>query len=181
MDARRTEFPETGRGAELDPAIGLDLSRAGLYASTAVITPSSYQQFATAFDGIVDSGDTLAAPYIAFLAKSIEKFDPNASRGLLNKLAIKYPNNRYVSDAVISNLQDQEQLFQSAISVSVSDQNALINKQLARVLTAVRSAQGNRNPEMLKKEFPKARYCSLPYARPATAPMAAALNRSHRH
>lgn len=127
----------------------------GLYASTAVITPGSYQLFATAFDGIVDSGDTLAAPYIAFLAKSIEKFDQNASRGLLNKLAIKYPNNRYVSDAVISNLQDQEELFQGAISASVSDQNAVINKQLTRVVTAIRNAQGNRNPEMLKKEFPK--------------------------
>lgn len=127
----------------------------GLYASAAVITPGTYQQFATAFDGIVDSGDTLAAPYIALLCKSIEKFDQNASRGLLNKLVIKYPNNRYVSDAVISNLQDQEELFQGAISASVSDQNALINKQLTRVVTAIRSAQGNRNPEMLKKEFPK--------------------------
>lgn len=127
----------------------------GLYASTAVITPGSYQQFATAFDGLVDSGDTLAAPYIAFLAKSIEKFDQNASRGLLNKLAVKYPNSRYVSDAVISNLQDQEELFQGAISASVSDQNAVINKQLTRVVTAIRNAQGNRNPEMLKKEFPK--------------------------
>jgi mono/diheme cytochrome c family protein/glucose/arabinose dehydrogenase len=127
----------------------------GLYASAAVITPTSYQQFATAFDGMVDAGDTLAAPYIAFLCKSIEKFDQNASRGLLNKLAIKYPNDRYVSDAVISNLQDQEELFQGAISASVSDQNALINKQLTRAATAIRNAQGNRNPEMLKKEFPK--------------------------
>lgn len=127
----------------------------GLYASAAVITPGTYQQFATAFDGIVDSGDTLAAPYVALLCKSIEKFDQNASRGLLNKLAIKYPNNRYVSDAVISNLQDQEELFHGAISASVSDQNAVINKQLTRVVTAIRSAQGNRNPEMLKKEFPK--------------------------
>nr|WP_295922509.1 c-type cytochrome [uncultured Dyadobacter sp.] len=127
----------------------------GLYASASVITPGSYQQFATAFDGIVDSGDTLAAPYIALLCKSIEKFDQNVSRGLLNKLAVKYPNNRYVSDAVIANLQDQEEVFQSAISALVSDQNALINKQLTRAITAIRSAQGNRNPEMLKKEFPK--------------------------
>lgn len=127
----------------------------GFYAATAVITPGSYEQFVTAFDGIVDSGDTLAAPYIALLAKSIEKFDQNASRGLLNKLAVKYPNNRYVSDAIISNLQDQEEAFQGAISASVSDQNAVLNKQLTRVVTAVRSAQGNRNPEMLKKEFPK--------------------------
>lgn len=127
----------------------------GLYASASVITPGSYQQYAAAFDGIVDSGDTLAAPYIALLCKSIEKFDQNVSRGLLNKLVVKYPNNRYVSDAVISNLQDQEEIFQGAISASVSDPNALINKQLTRAITAIRSAQGNRNPEMLKKEFPK--------------------------
>lgn len=127
----------------------------GLAVAPSVITPTSYQQFASVFDGMVSSDDTLAAPYVAFLCKSIEKFDPQTARGLLNKLAFKYPNNRYVSDAIISNLQDQEEVFQSAILASVSDPNAVINKQLTRVVTAVRSAQGNRNPEMLKKEFPK--------------------------
>jgi mono/diheme cytochrome c family protein/glucose/arabinose dehydrogenase len=127
----------------------------GLAVSPSVITPTSYQQFASVFDGLVSSNDTLAAPYVAFLCKSIEKFDPELSRGLLNKLAFKYPNSRYVSDAVISNLQDKEEVFQSAILATVTDPNAVINKQLTRVVTAVRSAQGNRNPEMLKKEFPK--------------------------
>ncbi|WP_353720395.1 c-type cytochrome [Dyadobacter sp. 676] len=127
----------------------------GLYASAAVITPTSYPQFVTAFNTMVDSGDSLSAPYIAFLSRSIEKFDPNAARGLLNKLAVKYPNNRYVADAVISTLQGQEEAFQSAIAGSVTDPNAVLNKQLARVVTGIRNAMGNRNPEMLKKEFPK--------------------------
>lgn len=127
----------------------------GLYASAAVITPASYPQFVTAFNAIVDSGDTLAAPYVAFLTKSIERFDASSARGLLNKLAIKYPNNRYVSDAVVSALQDQEEVFQSAIASSVSDPDAAINKQLTRVVNGIRNAMGNRNPEMLKKEFPK--------------------------
>ncbi|WP_439557706.1 DUF7133 domain-containing protein [Dyadobacter sp.] len=120
-----------------------------------IISPASYKQFASLFDQMVDQNDTLAAPYVGFMAKSIAQFDTVASKSLLTKLATKYPNNRYVADAVISNLQGKEELFQSELTASLSDQNLLVNKQLQKVITAVRSAQGNRNPEMLKRQFPK--------------------------
>jgi mono/diheme cytochrome c family protein/glucose/arabinose dehydrogenase len=126
-----------------------------LSVSPSIMTPTSYKQIASALDGIVNENDTLSAPYVAFLCKSIEKFDPVISRGLLTRLATKYPNNRFVSDAVISNLQDQEEVFQGEVSASLTDPNLIFNKQLTRVVAAVKSAQGNRNPEMLKKEFPK--------------------------
>ncbi|MCE6987857.1 c-type cytochrome [Dyadobacter sp. CY323] len=127
----------------------------GLSATPAVLTPGSYKQFASAFDGLIDNNDTLAAPYIAFISKRIEAIDTTASKNLLTKLAAKYPNNRYVADAVISNLQDREEPFQSELLASAGDPNSLLNKQLTRVVTAVKSAQNNRNPEVLKKEFPK--------------------------
>jgi mono/diheme cytochrome c family protein/glucose/arabinose dehydrogenase len=127
----------------------------GLAASPALMTPSSYQQFASAFNTMIDANDTLSAPYIALISKTIAPFDTAMSRTLLTKLATKYPNNRYVSDAIISNLQDQEEVFQTEISASLSNPDFLVNKQLQKVITNVRSARGNRNPEMLKKEFPK--------------------------
>jgi len=120
-----------------------------------MMNPSSYRQFASAFETMVNENDTLAAPYIAFICKSMETFDSTASHNLLTKLATKYPSNRYVSDAVISNLQDKEEMFQNEITASLSDQNLLFNKQLQKVIAGVKNAQGNRNPEMLKKEFPK--------------------------
>jgi mono/diheme cytochrome c family protein/glucose/arabinose dehydrogenase len=127
----------------------------GLAAAPALMTPSSYQQFASAFNTMIDANDTLSAPYIALISKTIAPFDTAMSRTLLTKLATKYPNNRYVSDAIISNLQDQEEVFQTEISASLSNPDFLLNKQLQKVITNVRSARGNRNPEMLKKEFPK--------------------------
>ncbi|SKC06404.1 DUF7133 domain-containing protein [Dyadobacter psychrophilus] len=127
----------------------------GLAVSPALMTPGSYKQFVSVYNTMVDANDTLAAPYIALAAKTIQPFDTTASRSLLTKLAIKYPNNRYVTDAIISNLQDQEEGFKSEISASLSNPDFLINKQLQRVITTVQGARGNRNPEMLKKEFPK--------------------------
>lgn len=127
----------------------------GLTASPALMTPSSYQQFASVFDTMIDANDTLAAPYIALISKTIAPFDTAISQNLLTKLATKYPNNRYVSDAVISNLQDREEDFQTQISASLSNPDFVFNKQLQKVVTNLRSARGNRNPETLKKDFPK--------------------------
>ncbi|MCE7068492.1 c-type cytochrome [Dyadobacter sp. CY326] len=127
----------------------------GLAVSPALMTPSSYQQFASVFNTMIDENDTLSAPYIALISRTIERFDSSVSRGLLTKLATKYPNNRFVSDAVISNLQDQEEAFQTEISASLTNPDFTFNKQLQRVVTNLRSARGNRNPETLKKDFPK--------------------------
>ncbi|WP_031527106.1 DUF7133 domain-containing protein [Dyadobacter crusticola] len=127
----------------------------GFAATPSIITPASYRQFAALFEEMVDQNDTLAAPYVGFMAKSVSKFDTVASKNLLTKLVTKYPNNRYVADAVISNLQGKEEMFQTELTASLNDQNLLVNKQLQKVITSVRSAQGNRNPEMLKRQFPK--------------------------
>ena len=127
----------------------------GLTAVPSVITKDNYTQFASAFDQLLVRNDTLAAPYLAFLAPSIKTFDAKASNDLLKKLAVKYSQNRYVSDAVISNLQDEEETFQNQITASVGDPNFTVNKQLQRAIANAKSALGNRNPELLKKEFPK--------------------------
>ncbi|MCE7060113.1 c-type cytochrome [Dyadobacter sp. CY343] len=126
-----------------------------LAVAPAIMTPGSYQQLTTVFDDLITNNDTLSAPYVAFLCKNISKFDTVISKNLLTKLATKYPNNRFVADAVISNLEGQEEIFQTELTASLNDQNLVINKQLQKVITGVRSAQGNRDPAMLKRQFPK--------------------------
>jgi mono/diheme cytochrome c family protein len=120
-----------------------------------VINGENYAQFVSAFDQILVQNDTLAAPYLAFLAPSLKAFDQTASNNLLKKLAVKYPQNKYVSDAIISNVQDHEEMFQQEISVSLKDQNLTINKQLQKAIANAKNTLANRNPEILKKEFPK--------------------------
>ncbi len=124
-------------------------------ATPSVITPTSYKVFASAFETMINENDSIAAPCIAFLCKNIETFDQPAANTLLVRLATKYPSNRYVADAVISNLHDREEIFMNEVSPLLPTESTTFSKQLQRIITTVRSAQANRNPELLKKEFPK--------------------------
>jgi mono/diheme cytochrome c family protein/glucose/arabinose dehydrogenase len=127
----------------------------GLTAVPSVISKDNYQKFTNALDLIVSSGDTLSAPYVAFLAPFIKNYDSAASMDLLKKLSLAYPDNRYVSDAVVSNLQDDEESFLTSLTASLKETDRTITKQLQKTIANARSAAANRNPEVLKKQFPK--------------------------
>ncbi|GAB3920438.1 DUF7133 domain-containing protein [Larkinella terrae] len=127
----------------------------GLTAIPSVITSASEPKITASLTKLLDANDTLAAPYIGFLAHSIAEFNPSAAHQLLTRLSKAYPQNRYVADAVTSNLQDQETQFEQELVASVSDQNATIYKQLRRATATAKNALANRNPEVLKKQFPK--------------------------
>ncbi|RRB04758.1 DUF7133 domain-containing protein [Larkinella rosea] len=126
-----------------------------LSAVPSVITATSEPKLTASLTKLLDSKDTLSAPYIGFLAHSIAEFNPSAARQLLTRLSAVYPQNRYVADAVTSNLQDQEVQFEQELTASVSDQNATIYRQLRRATATAKNTLANRNPEVLKKQFPK--------------------------
>jgi mono/diheme cytochrome c family protein/glucose/arabinose dehydrogenase len=120
-----------------------------------VLTKTSYTQYLPVLTQMLEQKDTLAAPYVAFLAHYIQPFDPSAADKLLAKATETYPNNSYVADAVISNLEGRESVFLSQVTASVPDTNTAIHKQLQRVTAYIANKQASRNPEMLKKQFPK--------------------------
>jgi mono/diheme cytochrome c family protein/glucose/arabinose dehydrogenase len=120
-----------------------------------VINQDNYKTYSSALDKMIDRDDTLSAPYIAFLANNIQHFDKTAANSLLLKVAKKYPGNRYVTDAVISNLQDHEDDFKNELSASLPDSSLLIQKQLNRAIAQASNTKSNRDPKMLVKEFPK--------------------------
>lgn len=126
-----------------------------LTAVPSVINKESANVFASALDQMVVQKDSLAAPYIGFLAHFIQKFDTVKRKELLAKLIAAYPDNRYVADAVISNFQDEEEAFQQTLTASLSNADFAVNKQLQRVIANVKNGRGNRDPEMLAKQFPK--------------------------
>lgn len=126
-----------------------------LAAVPSVINEQNYKSYADALNQLVEKNDTLAAPYVAFLAKNIQSFDKSASNAILLKLALKYPSNRYVADAIVSNLQDQEDIFKHELATSLKDSTLLIQKQLNRVIAQAANTRGNRDPQALLKEFPK--------------------------
>ena len=64
-----------------------------------LIDSSNYRQYLPVLNKLIDNNDTLAAPYIAFITN-----DPK----LLTQLSRKYPNNKYVADAIISHQVNKE-------------------------------------------------------------------------
>ncbi len=126
-----------------------------LTAVPSVLNKESANIFASALDQMIVQKDTLAAPYVGFLAHFIQKFDAVKQKELLAKLISTYPNNRYVADAVISNFQDEEEAFGQTLTASLANPDFAVNKQLQRVIANVKNGRGNRDPEMLARQFPK--------------------------
>lgn len=126
-----------------------------LTAVPSVINQNNYKQFTVSLNGLLEKNDTLAAPYLAFLAPSIKEYDRKGAHDLLKKLATTYPSNRYVADAVISNLQSDEEDFLAELNTTLPGADYAITKQLQKAISNAKSAAANRNPEILKKQFPK--------------------------
>lgn len=120
-----------------------------------ILDKNNYKQFLPVLQQMVDNNDTLAAPYVAFLVHSIQPFDASSSHKLLTDLVKKYPNNIYVADAVISNLEGKEQSFYKEVKSINPDTSLAINKRLEKVIDDIAKAKNNANLEKLAKQYPK--------------------------
>lgn len=120
-----------------------------------VINEITYKQYIPVLEQMIVQNDDLAVPYITFLVPFIRSFDKIAADNLLQSLVKKYPDNRYVADAVISTLQGREEIYQKEIARSLPDTNLVLHKQLQRVIIAAQNVLRNRDPRALVKEFPK--------------------------
>lgn len=120
-----------------------------------VIDEITYMQYLPALAQLVAQNDTLAAPYVGFVANYIRPLDKAAADKLLQQLIKKYPGNSYVAGAVISNLQDREEAYQQTLAALLPNTKLAIHQPLQRVITTLQNARASRNPEALKKEFPK--------------------------
>ncbi len=119
-----------------------------------VMNRKAYKQFLPLLKWMADQKDTLAAPYIAFLAQHIRRFNPYAANRLLFKIVKQYPSDIYIADAVISNLQGKEPAFLKKINLLYSDTAMIIKKRLHKVLDDIANSKNKTDPG-LKKEFPK--------------------------
>ncbi len=120
-----------------------------------IINKNNYKDFANVLQQIVNSNDTLAAPYIGFLANTIKPFDANAAHSLLINLVKKYPQNVYVADAIISNLQNKEKAFQKEVKRIYPDTSLVINKRFEKLQKDIANAKSRSNMEKLIAMYPK--------------------------
>ncbi len=130
----------------------------GYAAIPSVLEKGNYAEKMSEFLNINYASSEQNAPYIALLngyvyphKNKIGKLDvvQNAS-----EMALRYRNNRYVVDAIISTIPGHEDALLNDITKK-TDTNSVLYKRLASVIKHRNDRLKNRNPETLKKEFPK--------------------------
>ncbi|MES2829335.1 MAG: c-type cytochrome [Bacteroidota bacterium] len=120
-----------------------------------VINTSSGKVFANALLSVFGEGDVRLMPYIGYALYYLKPYQPKVAEELLLRLAIKYSNNNYVADAVVSNLAFREEAFKASLTKTLPDTNLRIHKQLQKVINSIRATQKNRDPAALAKLYPK--------------------------
>ncbi|QNF33975.1 c-type cytochrome [Adhaeribacter swui] len=120
-----------------------------------VLTKTTYKSYLPVLQQLVAGKDSIAAPYVAFLLPTLQPLDQKATNQLRQQLVKNYPNNPYVTDAIISSLQDHEETFQKELRALAPDSSLAINKKLQGVIANIRSTHANKDPKVLLKEFPK--------------------------
>jgi mono/diheme cytochrome c family protein len=118
-----------------------------------VMTGGNYKEFLPVLFAMLNENDTLAAPYLAFLSPHIRAFDPAAANKFLMELSKKYAGNIFISDAVISNLQNKEAGFYKEFTGINPDTSLVLSKRLKKIVDDMAKKKAN-SPD-LAKEFPK--------------------------
>jgi mono/diheme cytochrome c family protein len=120
-----------------------------------VIKQSTAAGYVNALNNPALLNDKLAAPYLALLAKTIKTYDSNAADAILNKLVKTYANDKFVADAVISNLEGREEVYQKQVLKQLPDTSLIINKQLKTIVTNKFNASNNNDPRETERKFPR--------------------------
>lgn len=120
-----------------------------------VLSKANYKQYVPALEQLVAAGDSLAAPYVAFLTYYIRPLDKVAANRLLQQVAKQFPDNKYAADAVASTLEDREEAFKKQLTASLPNTKLAIHQSLQRVITSRQNALFSRDPKALARAFPK--------------------------
>jgi len=98
-----------------------------------IMTRENYKEFLPVLFTMLDENDTLAAPYLAFLSPFVKVFDTRVASKLLLDLSKKYASNSFISDAVISNLQNREAAFYKEFTGLNPDTSLVLSKRLKKI------------------------------------------------
>lgn len=118
-----------------------------------VLTRENYKEFLLVLTAILDENDTLAAPYLAFLSPHIQSFDSAEANKFLLALSKKYASNVFISDAVVSNLQNKEAGFYKEFTAINPDTSLVLSKRLKKIVDDM--AKKKVNAPDPAKEFPR--------------------------
>ncbi|GAA4313551.1 hypothetical protein GCM10023143_23890 [Compostibacter hankyongensis] len=123
----------------------------GLTAATAMLSAANAAQWLHTGGALLQKGDTLLAPYIAFMGAAATQFAKAPAEALLLDAAKKYKDNRYVADAVISGLSGEEEKFLARFRKETSDSSCVFARRLKKVISdiAKKKAQSTKTDKRL--------------------------------
>ncbi len=95
------------------------------------------------------------APSVAYILPFFAKYDPSGAKAILTSIWQRYPNDKVIADAVISNVADKEQQLLTAITTWNTDTNLVVRRRLEKVLVDISNHRKARLDEALIKEYPR--------------------------
>ncbi|QMU29028.1 DUF7133 domain-containing protein [Adhaeribacter radiodurans] len=120
-----------------------------------VLTKKTYKSYLPVFNKFITQKDSLAAPYLAFLVSYIQPLDKTAGKNMRQQLVKTFPKNKFVADAIISTLPEQEETFQKELIAFAPDTTLVVHQQLRGVIANIKNARASKDPKVLLKVFPK--------------------------
>lgn len=122
---------------------------------SSVLHKQNYRMFLPILQSGIDTKDTLEAPYIAFVLHALAGIDAPAAHRMLLELIRTYPDNIYVSDAVISNLYNKENEFYTEARSIHPDTGLAINRRLKTIREDIARNRNSHDSKELIKAYPK--------------------------
>lgn len=120
-----------------------------------VMKKNNYFSYLPILEQMVKQKDSLSAPYVAFIAGSIQDFDEVVADDLIKKVVKAFPDDVFVADAALSSLEGKEEIFWNGLVAESPNVPFVMEHRFERVLQNIKDMQKEREQELLKKEFPK--------------------------
>ncbi len=99
--------------------------------------------------------DKLVAPYIGYIMYYVQQYNLEAANQMMMKLVSKYSSDKYVADAVISNLQNKEESFLQEVIKTNPDTTTMFAKRLRKVIDDIAKTKNQANQAKLAELYPR--------------------------
>lgn len=120
-----------------------------------ILDKNNYASYTPLLQQMIQQNDSMVAPYIGFIVNKIKPFNAKTADDILLALVKQFPNNPYVADAIISNLQDKEEAFYKRIEKTIPDTSLAIHKRFKKTLKDIENNKVAANSKQLKAQFPQ--------------------------
>ncbi|GAA0559555.1 DUF7133 domain-containing protein [Chitinophaga japonensis] len=124
-----------------------------LAAMPAVIKPGQADQALALITPLQQN--VLLAPSVALLLPSIKQVNAKAAAQLQTELLHRYADDRYVADAIISNMAGHEQELLQQLMQWNTDTSLVIHRHLEKVLKNIANQRKASHNASLQKEYPR--------------------------